>query len=255
MTEIKKQEPAPGYPPERGCYLRGNDYSPVAVVVILRWIREQTPPEIEQLVRVGVEAGGALSGTLQTENIGIEKVICNIVANANIRYLIVCGPESPGHLVGDALKALANQGIDAQRRIIGAKARTPYLFNVALEQIERFRKQISVIDLIDEGSPDVLRQAIAACYQEQPTVFRNYRLHDPGAYPEAPLGGKITWRVMQPEREPKSDEERAEAGKFGALQERIRKSVSGKRHGPCPPKNSPQQQALGSESAQSEELI
>lgn len=223
MPEITKREPAPGYPPEEGCYLRGNDYSPVAVVVILRWMREQTPPEIEQLVRVGVESGAALSGTLQTENIGIEKIICNVVANPNIRYLIVCGPESPGHLVGDALLALTKNGIDKNRRIIGATARTPHLFNLPVEFVERFRKQVTIIDLIDEGSPDVLREAVVACYQEKPTVFRKYRLHDPGAYPEPPLSGKLTWRVSQPEREPKSEEERAEAGKFAAIQERIRR--------------------------------
>ena len=73
------------YPPEEGCFLRGNDNSPVAVVVILKWHREKTPPEIESLVRAGIESSAALSGTLQTENIGLEKVICNIIANPNIR--------------------------------------------------------------------------------------------------------------------------------------------------------------------------
>lgn len=85
MTEIYKTAPAPDYPAEKGCYLRGNDFSPVAVCVILKWIREETPPEIEELVRTGVENGAALSGTLQTENIGIEKMLCNITANPNIR--------------------------------------------------------------------------------------------------------------------------------------------------------------------------
>jgi tetrahydromethanopterin S-methyltransferase subunit A len=56
------------------------------------------PPEIEILVRTGIESGAALSGTIQTENIGFEKVVCNIVANPNIRYMIVGGPESEGHL-------------------------------------------------------------------------------------------------------------------------------------------------------------
>jgi tetrahydromethanopterin S-methyltransferase subunit A len=84
-AEINKANPAEGYPPETGCYLRGNDFSPVAVVVILRWEREKTPPSIEQLVRVAVESGAALAGTLQTENVGLEKVICNLVANPNVR--------------------------------------------------------------------------------------------------------------------------------------------------------------------------
>jgi tetrahydromethanopterin S-methyltransferase subunit A len=133
MAEIRKVDPAEGYPPEEGCYLRGNDYSPVAVAVILRWERERTPPSIEQLVRVAVESGAALAGTLQTENIGLEKVICNVVSNPNIRYLIVCGPETPGHLVGDAILALQNSGIDGNKRIIGARAPTPYLFNIPME--------------------------------------------------------------------------------------------------------------------------
>jgi tetrahydromethanopterin S-methyltransferase subunit A len=228
MTQISKSEPSPDYPPEEGCYLRGNDYSPVAVVVILRWHREETPPEIEQLVRVAIETGAALAGTLQTENIGLEKVICNVVANPNIRYLIVFGPESPGHLVGDAIVALARNGVDERKRIIGAKAPTPYLFNIPLESIERFRKQISVIDLIDEGEPEVLRQAVWSCYQEQPTAFRQYMLSDPGAYPEPPISGRITWRVTQPEREPKSEKERVQAEKLRELMDRVRKATDRK---------------------------
>ena len=219
---MTKKEPAPDYPPEEGCYLRGNDYSPVAVVVILLWDREKTPPGIEELVRAGVESGAALSGTLQTENIGLEKVICNIVANPNIRYLIVCGPESPGHSVGDAILALVENGIDERKRIIGAKAPTPYLFNIPPEFVDRFREQITIIDLINEGSPDVLRQAVAACYQEQPTQFRDCILHDPGAFPEPPLSGKLTWRVKNPANEPKNKEEAAQVEKLHSLMERIR---------------------------------
>jgi len=222
---MKKVAPADGYPPEEGCYLRGNDFSPVAVVVILRWEREKTPPSIEQLVRVAVESGAALAGTLQTENIGLEKVICNVVANPNIRFLVVCGPETPGHLVGDAILALASNGVDERRQIVGAKAPTPYLFNVPLEFIERFRQQVTVIDLIDEGSPDVLRQAICACYQEEPTPFGSYVLNDPGAYPEPPLSGKITWRVRDPAREPKDEHSRTRIEQARELMERIRRSV------------------------------
>jgi tetrahydromethanopterin S-methyltransferase subunit A len=67
-----KVQPHPEYPPEEGRYLRGNDYSPAAVVIILTTDPEEIPPEIEKLVRTGAETGAALSGTLQTANIGIE---------------------------------------------------------------------------------------------------------------------------------------------------------------------------------------
>lgn len=221
MAEIRKVEPAPDYPPEEGCYVRGNDYSPVAVLVILKWIREETPPEIEALVRVGVESGAALSGTLQTENVGLEKVICNVVANPNIRYLVVCGPESPGHHVGETIVALMQNGVDDRKRIVGTSAQTPYLFNIPIASIERFRRQLTVVDLIDEGRPEMVRQAVVACFQEQPTPFRDYLLCDPGAYPDPPIRGRITWRVTDPSREPKSEEERVAVERARALMDRV----------------------------------
>ena len=230
MATIKKVEPSPDYPPEEGCYLRGNDYSPVAVAVILGWMREQTPPDIERLVRVAIETGAALAGTIQTENIGLEKIICNIVSNPNIRYLVLCGLESPGHLVGDAILALANNGTDERKRIIGANAPTPYLFNVPAESVTHFRQQVTAIDLVNEGSPDVIRQAVWSCYQEQPTSFRQYMLFDPGAYPQPPISGKITWRVTQPSLEPEGEQERAHRENIQTLIGRIRKAAEKKEH-------------------------
>lgn len=230
-SEINKVPPADGYPPEEGCYLRGNDLSPVAVVVILR--RSRDDPEgmaaSEASVRIAAESGAALAGTLQTENIGLEKVICNVVANPNIRYLVVFGVESPGHLVGDAILALAANGTDDRKRIIGAKALTPYLFNIPREWVERFRRQVTVIDLVDEGSPEALRSAVWSCYQEEPTEFRTYTLSDPGAFPESPICGTITWRVTDPNREPKTDESRDKIDRARALIDRIRQSVEQKK--------------------------
>ena len=86
-----KVDPHPDYPPEEGRYIRGNDFSPVAVAIILNCDADKIPREIETLVRSGIESGAALSGTLQTANIGIEKMVCNIVANPNIRYLVLAG--------------------------------------------------------------------------------------------------------------------------------------------------------------------
>jgi tetrahydromethanopterin S-methyltransferase subunit A len=103
-----KVNPHPDYPPEEGRYIRGNDFSPVAVAIILNRDADKIPADIQALVRAGAESGAALSGTIQTPNIGFEKMICNIVANANIRYLILGGPESEGHLTGAALKALVS---------------------------------------------------------------------------------------------------------------------------------------------------
>jgi Tetrahydromethanopterin S-methyltransferase, subunit A len=183
-----KVPPHPDYPPEEGRYLRGNDYSPVAVVIILNTEAEHIPAVIEGLVRAGIESGAALSGTVQTENIGFEKIICNLVANPNIRYLVVGGPESEGHLTGEAMKALFAHGVDEKKRIIGTKSPHPFLYNIPREFIDRLRKQITLVDcqFSEEG---IIHQAVWSCYQEEPVEFRGYTLYDPGAYPEPPYAG------------------------------------------------------------------
>ena len=127
---------------------------------------------------------------------------------------------APGNRCSYPNKLIAN-GTDKEKRIVGARAPTPFLFNIPIESVERFREQVTMIDLINEGSPDILREAVVACYQEKPTAFKEYLLHDCGALPELPLCGKITWRVVQPEREPKNDEERAGVAKFRELQQLI----------------------------------
>lgn len=193
-----KVKPHPDYPPEEGRYLRGNDFSPVVVAIILNCDADKIPAELEKLVRAGIEAGAALSGTVQTPNIGFEKMLCNITANTNIRYLILGGPESQGHLTGDALKSLFRYGVDEKKRILGTNSPDAVLYNLPMEMIERFRKQVSLIDLQFEGDPEQIRKAVWSCYQENPVDFLGYKLYDPGAYPEAPFSGKLTWRVTQP---------------------------------------------------------
>jgi predicted transcriptional regulator len=95
-------------------------------------------------------------------------------------------------------------GVDERRRIIGAEASTPYLYNIPLESIERFRKQIALVDLIAENNtmiatdPEQVRQAVKSCYQELPTQFMSFTLYDIGAYPEPAICSKLTWRILRP---------------------------------------------------------
>jgi tetrahydromethanopterin S-methyltransferase subunit A len=226
-----KVNPHPDYPPEEGRYLRGNDYSPVAVAVILNCDADKIPPEIEKLVRAGIESGAALAGTVQTENIGFEKIVCNIVANPNMRYLILAGPESEGHLTGEAMKALLSNGVDEKKRIAGTSAPHPFLFNLPMEMIDRFRKQLSLIDLQFQADPELVRKAVWSCYQEQPVEFRGYSLYDPGAYPEPPLSGRITWRVTNPWVGPLDEKESEAQRKAKELMERLRKRGSDRQEG------------------------
>jgi len=203
-----KVKPPDGYPPEEGRYVRGNDYSPVAVCVILDTFDFAIPPELNELVMVSVDLGAALSGMLQTENIGLEKMICNIVANPNIRYIVLCGRESAGHLPGESLLALKENGVAETKQIVGTRAPTPYLHNIPLELIERFNQQIvNVINLLCQPgekdtkvpglSPEVIKKAVGSCYQEESVLFMGYRLHDIGAYPEPAMCYKIASKLTR----------------------------------------------------------
>lgn len=225
---VFKQAPHPDYPPEEGRYLRGNDYSPVAVVIILNTDEDKIPPELERLVRTGIESGAAISGTVQTANIGIEKIVSNIVANPNIRYLVLGGPETEGHRTGDAIKALFKNGVDNKNQIAGTDALTASLYNISKEVIDRFRDQVTLVNCQYQNE-SVIRQAVWSCYQETPVEFNSYSLYDPGAYPKPPLSGKITWKVMQPWSEPKNDKEREAKQRALDLMERVKEAAIKKR--------------------------
>ena len=206
--EMLKVEPPSEYPPEHGRYLRGNDYSPVAVVAILDTDDSKMPPELADLITTAVEAGAAIAGTLQTENLGIEKIVANMVANPTIRFIVLCGREAHGHSPAEALQCLIENGVenDKRRTIKGASAPTPYLANISLISIERFRKQLKIVNLIKDDDPSFgmfpenVRNAVHACIQEKPTKFEQYMLYDPGAWPEPPICEKLSVRLAEPWR-------------------------------------------------------
>ena len=93
-------------------------------------------------------------GSCKTENLGIEKIIINTISNSNIRYILVCGNESRGHLSGNTLISIHNNGIDEQGRIIGSDGAIPFIENIPAKAIERFRQQVELIDrrgLVETG--------------------------------------------------------------------------------------------------------
>ena len=110
----------------------------------------------------------AISGTMKTENIGIEKVIANIISNPNIRYLIICGAEVHGHLAGDAFLAIHRSGIDEKNRIIGASGAIPFISNLSSKEVDRFREQVEIIDLVNVEDIEQIKQAIDACAPKEP---------------------------------------------------------------------------------------
>ena len=94
-------------------------------------------------------------GKTETENIGVDKVIKNVVTNPTIRFLLLVGQDSKGHRSGDTLLALWKNGVDENMKVIGSSGKRPILQNVTLEEIEAFRKQVQVVDMV--GCEDTKR--------------------------------------------------------------------------------------------------
>lgn len=103
--------------------------------------------------------GAAIVGPCKTENLGVEKIVANVVSNPRIRFLLICGAESKGHLPGNTLLALHKNGVDGQGRIIGSSGAIPFIQNLPAEAIVRFQEQVELVDRIgleDEGSIELL---------------------------------------------------------------------------------------------------
>ena len=92
-------------------------------------------------------------GKTETENIGVDKLIKNTITNKAIRFLVLAGTDPKGHKPGQTILSLSSNGVDEKMRVIGSEGKRPFLRNVTRDEIELFRKQVEVIDMI--GCEDV----------------------------------------------------------------------------------------------------
>lgn len=157
-------EPREGWPPLPGSFTVVRYRAPVAVCTL-------TDDDLAETVvgRAGSEV--AIVGTVQTENLGIERILCNVLADPNIRFLIVCGADSRGgvgHLPGESLVALGRNGVDAGGRIVGAHGKRPFLRNLDAPAVEHFRRTVEVVDLVGVSDVEQIVQAVRACTGRYP---------------------------------------------------------------------------------------
>jgi tetrahydromethanopterin S-methyltransferase subunit A len=108
---------------------------------------------LAQQLATAAPRGLCIVGKLETENIGIEKIIKNVVSNPAIRYFICTGEEPPKHLSGATLLALFSNGVDTRMRIPGSPGMRPMLPNTTPEEVEAFRLQVQPVDMI--GCADI----------------------------------------------------------------------------------------------------
>jgi tetrahydromethanopterin S-methyltransferase subunit A len=159
------------WPVVKGDCISGDPKSRIAVVTLASHL---TPNE-----------KAAVWGSCKTENLGAEKVVINVISNSNIRYVLLCGNESRGHLAGQTLLSLYNNGIDENGRIIGSDGAIPFIENIDNTMIGRFQKQVTFIErigLVDRDAIDGLVEEYmnkGEPFPEPPMTFQQPSLSCP----------------------------------------------------------------------------
>ena len=180
------------WPPSPGHFVLGNRESAVAVCTL------SSTALIDQID----SDAAAIIGRIYTPNLGVEKMIRNVVSNPKLRYLVVCGKESPVFQVGQSLLMLARHGLDPDGRISGATGPNAILSNLPPETVETFRRQIQLVDYIGETRPGFLNREIRQLHARQTPSFEadptTAPLHNPTDRPlEIPAQRRV-WLTLDP---------------------------------------------------------
>jgi tetrahydromethanopterin S-methyltransferase subunit A len=155
----------PPWPVEQGEYVIGQKGSPVAISTLGS---DDLPDSLA--VKLGKERFSII-GKTHTENIGIEKIIKNTVTNPDIRFIILCGKETRGHMAGQSVRSLLAHGVNSERRIANSTGKRPVLKNLDFSEIEHFRSQVEVIDLINTEDISLIEEKVNACIANNPGRF------------------------------------------------------------------------------------
>jgi len=156
---VTKKEPAAGWPVIKGEFDVGDPKSCVAVATAG-----------SHFGKFPIEAGAGITGPFHTENLGIEKIVANVISNPNIRFVIICGAEVKGHISGDALECLHKNGLK-DGRIVKAKGAIPFIENLDDKAVKRFQEQVQTVYMIDVEDQAKITAAIKDCIAKDPGAF------------------------------------------------------------------------------------
>jgi tetrahydromethanopterin S-methyltransferase subunit A len=160
-----KKSPASGWPKVKGDFIPGDANSPVAIVTMGSHLDEK-----------GLcDAGAAMCGSCKTENLGLEKVIANIIANPNIRFMLCVGTEVKGHLAGQTMIALHKNGVK-DGRVVGAEGAIPFIENLNDTHIKRFQEQVECVNIMESEDLGVIK-----------AKMNELKARDPGAFAADPM--------------------------------------------------------------------
>jgi tetrahydromethanopterin S-methyltransferase subunit A len=182
-----------GWPPLPGDYSVVRFGASVAVCTL-------NSEDLAKALAQAAPNGLAIVGTMRTENLGIERVIRNVLANPNIRFLVLCGEDTRqliGHLPGQSMESVFANGLNEKQRIVGAKGKRPFLKNVSLGHIAAFKNQVQLVSMTGEQDINPIMRAIGECHAQELPPFKGavgdvsvetIRAKEPQFYKSDPAG-------------------------------------------------------------------
>ena len=129
-----------GWPVVSGRYVVGNSERSVAICTLA---------SSDLVDRIDERDEIAIVGRLYTLNLGLEKLVWNVISNPAIRFLILCGDDTSSQISQGIVNLHAN-GFDEDHRIREVRGYQPYVHNLTDEEVVAFQQQVELVPLIGE---------------------------------------------------------------------------------------------------------
>ena len=167
LCPMEAPEERQGWPPLAGAYYVLRYGAPVAVCTL-------NSDRLALRLQAQAHEALAIVGTLRTENLGIERLMKNTLANPHIRFLVLCGEDTRqaiGHLPGQSLQSLFAHGVDAGGKIRGARGKRPVLKNISAGELQAFLAQVELVPMLGEERDDIIGAALTQCQRRDPGPY------------------------------------------------------------------------------------
>ena len=89
----------------------------------------------------------SIVGRLLSENKGVDEIIKFTKKNTLLKHILVCGDDVKGHLPGQTLISVKENGMDISKRVMKTSGAYPFL-TCSNQDVEFFRHQVTIINRI-----------------------------------------------------------------------------------------------------------
>ncbi len=165
-------------------YSAGDPDSPVAICTL------SSADLLRELTSSPIAGRVSIIGPLETQNIGLERMVGTLLERPRIRWLVVCGHESRGPYQAQALQSLFAYGLNEDGSIAQARARRARFRTLNAEHVNAVRQQVSLRDLVGVHDLDAISKAVEECRANDPGPFEptvSLPQHEPIVVPQRPF--------------------------------------------------------------------